>query len=293
MQIRAHAKVNLDLRILCKRADGFHELRSIVAFSSLCDTLSIIKTAPSNTRNYTYDDIRLTLCVASDVKLDDAFFPNNLIYKTAKLLRSSNAAPTTLLLEKHIPLGAGLGGGSTDAAATLRLLNDAWKLELPQEKLHAFATQLGSDVAACLTPKAQIMSGRGEVLQPLDIQKNLWILLIYPHIHLAAGDVYRAGDFTEQQPHEPPQEFPDKSALLTYLQTSGNDLTAPAIKLAPVLAVILATLENLPDAKLARISGSGSACFALFDDEQAAISAQKQFASKYPDYWNHLGKLLF
>lgn len=293
----ASAKLNLDLRVVGKLASGYHELRSLIAFSELADSLAIISAAPSqpDIMAHTYEDAPLQLFVKSHVPLDEHFFTDNLVYRVAKKLAEQKPVPPAMLfLEKHIPLGAGLGGGSADAAAALHLLNHHWQLKLSLADLAAIAAALGSDIAACLTPKAQLMSAAGNQLAPLTLHASLWVLIAYPGVHLSAGDVYRCGKFEvlTAKPLPPMPPLTHQTILLDYLQQSRNDLTTPAIKLSPIIGELLQQLEHLPNQLLTRMSGSGSACFALFDSQKSAVDAQQLLHQQNPAYFSHAGRLM-
>ena len=207
-----------------------------------------------------------------------------------------------MALEKNIPIGAGLGGGSSDAAAAFHALNQQWNINLPTNMLTELASALGSDIAACLTPRAQWMSGTGNTLAPAHINAELWAVIAYPNIALSSAAVYQAFSSSRAQSRDLHNTMPkfgsfccdDAESLIHYLQQTENHLTQPAISCVPEIAEILTALTKLPGAKLTRMSGSGSACFALFDSQPAAqTAASDQLTQNHPDWWVGCAKLIF
>jgi 4-diphosphocytidyl-2-C-methyl-D-erythritol kinase len=270
---RAPAKVNLTLRVLGRRADGYHELESLVVFADVAD--------------------RLTLTPGSVEGLDvagpfaDACGPaeNNLVRKALAALRALAPGLTAgrFLLEKNVPVAAGLGGGSSDAAAALRLLARLNGLPPDDARLAAAARDTGADVPVCLDPRPRIMRGVGELLSgPIEIPA-LPALLVNPRVPLATRDVFAA--FTQSSAAALGAVPADGEAIFGFLDHHGNDLTAPAVACAPVVADVLAALGDAPGAWLVRMSGSGPTCFALFTSPQEALTAARRLASIHPEWW--------
>jgi 4-diphosphocytidyl-2-C-methyl-D-erythritol kinase len=188
-------------------------------------------------------------------------------------------------LEKNLPVGAGIGGGSADAAAALRLLARANALALDDARLFSAARAVGADVPVCLESKARIMRGIGELLLPPIELPRLPALLVNPGVPLATRDVF--GRLSESERGSKilgkiPQEF---DTLVAFLNEHGNDLTPPAIGCAKVIDNVLRTLRALPETLLARMSGSGSTCFALFASVTAAASAARELKIEHKDWW--------
>lgn len=300
----APAKLNLNLHITGKLEHGYHSLQSLVAFVDITDTLTLTDYTPDgvhSTQHY-YEDIELTLSTHTPFDLDDAFFTNNLIHNAARTLYDHakeyaphKPRPVHIALEKHIPIGAGLGGGSSDAAATLSALNDYWQLQLSHEQLRSYASKLGSDIAACIQPKATWMSATGNTLTPAQITADLWAVLIHPRIPLSAGSVYQSYD---QSNHQPLPEFSTfqcqrASTLLDYLNQTHNHLTSAAISHVQDIEVILNALRHLPNVQLARMTGSGSACFGLFTSHSQAMAAANHLKTNHPNWWVKSAKLMF
>jgi 4-diphosphocytidyl-2-C-methyl-D-erythritol kinase len=274
---QASAKINLTLRVLGRRADGYHLLESLVVFADLADTLSLQPGGDA------------TLAVSGPFAEACGSLDGNLVLKAFAKLRERvpGLKAGRFQLAKHIPVAAGLGGGSADAAAALRLLARANGLAPGDARLMAVAPSVGADVPVCLASRACIMRGVGEELSaPLDLPP-LPALLVNPGVTLATRDVFAAfagrdGGKTPlgAVPREP-------AALIDWLAGHGNDLTQPAITCAPIVADVLKTLGDLPGARLARMSGSGSTCFALFASAAEAQAAAAQLAGKRKDWWVH------
>ena len=308
--LNAYAKLNLGLHILGKLESGYHKLQSLIAFADIADMLQCSNTPPAQSMplSHHYEDIDLTLHVASNQPLDSHFLTSNLIYQAAKTLydyaleyNTGEPCPTHMALEKNIPIGAGLGGGSSDAAAAFHALNQQWNINLPTSKLAELASALGSDIAACLTSRAQWMSGTGNTLAPAHINAELWAVIVYPNIALSSAAVYQAFSSSRSQSRDLHNTMPkfgsfccdDAESLIHYLQQTENHLTKPAIQCTAEITDALTALERLPNAQLTRMSGSGSACFALFNNEAAAKTASDQLTQNHPDWWVGCAKLIF
>ena len=270
----APAKINLTLRVLGRRPDGYHELESLVAFSDLADKLTL------NPGGDSALDISGPFAAASGP------VDGNLVLKALAALRARIAGLKAgrFVLEKNIPVAAGIGGGSADAAAALRLLARANGLPLDDARLAAAALAAGADVPVCLASRARVMRGVGEELSAaLDLPK-LPALLVNPGMPLATRDVFAklAGKFSKASPAAVPRE---PGTLLEWLAAHGNDLTEPAIACVPGIAEVLSALSALPGARLARMSGSGPTCFALFESPADAAAAGRALQAGHKDWW--------
>jgi 4-diphosphocytidyl-2-C-methyl-D-erythritol kinase len=277
---RAPAKVNLTLRVLGSRPDGYHELESLVVFADCGDRLTF---TPGSALSLT-----LSGATASEAGAD----AENLVLKAARALAAR--MPDLILgafhLEKNLPVAAGLGGGSSDAAAALRLIAQANRLALDNPHLQAAARATGADVSVCLDPRPRLMRGIGEQLsQPLALPQ-LPAVLVNPGVALATKDVF-AGLKASAQMAAPFDlvaaiaKLESRDQLLHMLQTQPNDLEAPAIILQPVIADVLTVLRGLAGCQLARMSGSGATCFGLFASAAGADAAAKILRAKYPNWW--------
>ncbi|MFZ0421700.1 MAG: 4-(cytidine 5'-diphospho)-2-C-methyl-D-erythritol kinase [Xanthobacteraceae bacterium] len=275
----APAKVNLTLRVLSRRADGYHELESLVVFASCGDRLTFI---PGG---------ELTLNVSGPRAAHAGDTADNLVLKAARGLKALIPGLTVgaFHLEKSLPVAAGLGGGSSDAAAALRLLARANDLALDDPRLYEAARATGADVPVCLDPRPRLMRGIGEKLSAPLALPQLHAVLVNPGAALATKLV-----FAGWKPAAAPAETFDLAALsqaasfdkfLSMLATQPNDLESAAIGLAPEVADVIAELAALAGCRLARMSGSGATCFGLFTSAAQAVAAAKTLRAKYPDWW--------
>lgn len=273
----APAKINLSLRVLGRRADGYHLLESLVVFADLADTLTLESAGET------------ALATGGPFAAASGPLDGNLVLKAVSALRARvpglNAG--RFLLQKNIPVAAGLGGGSADAAAALRLLARANGLDLDDARLAAAAPAIGADVPVCLESRARIMRGVGEeLLEALDLP-DFGAVLVNPRVPLSTREVFvgLAGRFSGKPP---PEDVPrEREALLAWLAVHGNDLTQPAIACVPVIADVLQALGSLPGARLARMSGSGPTCFALFAAANEAAAAARRIQAEHKDWWVH------
>jgi len=266
MRSFAPAKVNLFLHVTGRRADGYHLLDSLAVFPAVGDWVSA---APAE---------GLSLQISGPFGGVLQAEPDNLLLRAARVLRPGAGA--ALALEKNLPVASGVGGGSADAAAALRLLSRLWNIEAP---LQAAALALGADVPVCLARQPARMGGIGEVLDPAPALPRFGILLVNPGVAVATPAVFRARRGAFSAPAELPKEWPDAAAMAAALADQKNDLEAPAIALAPPIAKVLATMRALPGALLARMSGSGATCFAIFATPAEAANAAASI--KQPGWW--------
>lgn len=276
----APAKVNLTLRILGRRADGYHELESLVAFAALADELALVPGAA------------LTLAVEGPTAGQAGQLGDNLVLKAARAAaeRIEGLQLGAFTLTKRLPAGGGLGGGSSDAAAALRLLARANALSLDDPRLAAAALATGADVPVCLAAKVRIMCGVGEQLSAPLVLPSFPAVLAGPGFPLATKDVFAAlglkpGARTGAPTQEAADVPADREALLAFLAAHPNDLEAPALRLAPAITGLLAALRDQPGCRLARMSGSGTTCFGLFASPDDAEAAVRQLSKAYPAWW--------
>jgi 4-diphosphocytidyl-2-C-methyl-D-erythritol kinase len=270
----APAKVNLALRLTGRRPDGYHELDSIVAFTAWADRLSFTP------------DRRLALEVSGPFASALADQTDNLVLRAARQLAEHAGCPphVRIALDKRIPVAAGLGGGSADAAAALRGLSRLWRLGLQDADLLPLALDLGADVPVCLRSAPARMVGIGERLVPIELPV-LDLVLANPNHAVSTAQVF-AGLGAIAPTLRPEEPIPAASAdLLAWLRARGNDLEAPARRLAPVIGEVLAALGAQPGCRLARMSGSGATCFGVFDDGQAAARAARAMRQARPLWW--------
>ena len=271
---KAPAKINLTLRVLGRRADGYHELESLVAFADVADTLTL---EPDNTD---------TLEIAGPFAADSGAISDNLVLKALAAARSCIGAVKAgrFSLEKNIPVAAGLGGGSADAAATLRLIAGANEIALDDARIMSAAQAVGADVPVCVASRPRIMRGVGELLSdPLDLPLLAGVL-VNPRVPLSTRDVF--GKFVRAQGGTDLEDLTHVlGSLIDFLKLHDNDLTPAARACSPVVGEVLQALETLPGARLVRMSGSGPTCFALFSTPGEATTAAQKLARDRADWW--------
>ncbi|MPZ57299.1 MAG: 4-(cytidine 5'-diphospho)-2-C-methyl-D-erythritol kinase [Rhizobiales bacterium] len=276
---RAFAKVNLTLRVRGRRSDGYHELDSLVVFARLADRLSFVP--------------GLALQLTARGPTAGAAGPDrdNLVRRAAQAL-ADRVTPLHLghfTLDKHLPVAAGLGGGSADAAAALRLLARANRMAPDDPRLYDAAIATGADVPVCLDPRPRRMRGIGDLLTAPLALPNLPAVLVNPGVSVPTHEVFavlRAPAVAGTDAGESADAVPcERPALLTYLAAHGNDLEPAAIALQPVIGDVLAALRALPGCHLARMSGSGATCFGLFDTLKAATAAAALVRRAQPSWW--------
>jgi 4-diphosphocytidyl-2-C-methyl-D-erythritol kinase len=268
----APAKVNLFLHVTGRRADGYHLLESLAVFPAMGDRL---EATPA-------DD--LTLEITGPFGGTLAAEPDNLVLRAARALAPGEGAALRLI--KNLPVASGIGGGSADAAAALRLLARLWAIDAG---LHGIAASLGADVPVCLASRAARMGGIGELLRPAPALPPCGILLVNPGVEVPTPAVFKARQGAFSQPATLPASWPTAAAMAADLQALTNDLQAPAIALQPVIGEVLAALAALPGVLLARMSGSGATCFALFPTAAAASAAATAITP--PNWWRWGGGL--
>ncbi|RZJ95725.1 MAG: 4-(cytidine 5'-diphospho)-2-C-methyl-D-erythritol kinase [Brevundimonas sp.] len=271
----APAKVNLLLHVGPPGADGFHPLVSLAAFADVGDRLSLIEGAAPG------------LTVGGRLAGDAPAGLDNLALRAVTDLAAALGRPQDLAirLDKELPMAAGLGGGSADAAAALRLAARAWGVALDDPRLIAVAQVLGSDVPMCLVSRPVWGEGRGEVLSMADWLAPLHAVLVNPGVASPTGPVYRAYD-ADPRPLDPRPEPPeDRSfgAVIDWLHAQRNDLEPPAVRLAPAIEAAVAAVRADPDVALARMSGSGATVFGLCAGAEDASAAARRLAR--PGWW--------
>ncbi|HYN39473.1 MAG TPA: 4-(cytidine 5'-diphospho)-2-C-methyl-D-erythritol kinase [Rhodospirillales bacterium] len=272
----APAKVNLYLHVLGRRADGYHLLDSLVVFTD--DVGDRIEVRPA-------DELRFE--VEGPFAADVPAGGDNLVVRAARALAAEAGRPAraAIRLEKRLPVAAGVGGGSADAAATLRALSSLWGVRLEAEALGRIALGLGADVPMCLHGRPVHVAGIGEMIEPAPALPTFGLLLVNPRIPLPTPPVFarRAGPFSEAaRLVVPPQ---DPQVLAALLAERRNDLTDAAVSIVPAVADVLGALAALPDVLLARMSGSGATCFGLCADLATARAAAASLAAQHPAWW--------
>lgn len=263
----AGAKINLSLKVTGRRPDGYHTLDSLVVHTAdLGDELSLA----------TGEGLSLKLAgpFGEELKAEN----NNLVLKAARALGVENAAFTLI---KNLPLASGIGGGSADAAAALKLLNQTFALAHSNEALEKIAIQLGADVPMCLTPVPKRVTGLGEIAHPIALPK-LHLVLVNPGIAMPTGPVFQHLQTFSAPPSQPPIEMHD---LAQWIAKTSNDLLPHALSRAPQIGAVLEELAAQKTICASGMSGSGATCFGLFKTRKDADAAAKQIQSMQPGWW--------
>ncbi|TAJ69468.1 MAG: 4-(cytidine 5'-diphospho)-2-C-methyl-D-erythritol kinase [Phenylobacterium sp.] len=275
----APAKVNLFLHVGAPGADGYHPICSLMAFADIGDRVSV-----------QLGEGRLTASGPFAVGLGRE--SDNLIIRAVRAFVAELGRPMAELsfsLDKHLPVASGLGGGSSDAGAALRLIRDMFAPAFDDARLEKVAASLGADGAACLWGRPVVAEGRGERLGAAPVLPVLDAVLVNPGVAVSTPDVYRrldaGGVFGDVAPPPMPDAFENAREMAAWLATLSNDLEAPAVAAAPEVGAVLATLRDEPEVLLARVSGSGGTCFALCADDMAAETLAERIEAMAPHWW--------
>lgn len=262
----AYAKINLALHVRRRRPDGYHDLESLFAFAVDGDRLWAM---PSEA---------LTLSISGVFGVDLSSGSDNLVMRAANALRDAFGitAGAALSLEKNLPIASGIGGGSADAAAALRLLCNLWNIDKDNPQVFNIAQNLGADVPACLTSETLYGDGKGDALTSVSVPNlsGTPLLLVNPGVALSTAQVFASWDGVDRGALDREQPF-----------LGRNDLTTAAVALVPAIGILLDLLKGLPGVKLARMSGSGATCFALFESFAARDSAAHMITQAMPKAW--------
>ncbi len=264
----APAKINLALHVRRRRDDGYHELETLFAFLKHGDSISLEPAVSSS------------FAVTGPFADGLAGEGDNLVTRAARQFGEVFGAtgPLSIVLDKHLPIASGIGGGSADAAATLRALARLKGVAVDDPRLFAIAEALGADVPACLLGRSAVGTGKGEQLQPVAGLVDTPVLLVNPGVAVSTGPVFKAWDGVDRGGIS-------EGDLLARAIAGRNDLEPPARALAPVIGDVVALLQAQPGVVLARMSGSGATCFVLFDTVAARTSAAAAVKSRQPGWW--------
>jgi 4-diphosphocytidyl-2-C-methyl-D-erythritol kinase len=286
----ARAKVNLTLRVVGRRVDGYHDLESVVAFADCADRLSLL---PGKDLELKTTGPLADACGAAG---------DNLVLKAARLLaeRVPGLKTGTFTLHKVLPVAAGIGGGSADAAAALRLLARANGLVINDARVNEVARLTGADVPVCVPSLPCVMTGVGDSLLPLNLPK-LPSVLVNPRVAVATRDVFaalglrsgelRVGIADVLQAIAWPEAGASVEDWVEAFAASSNDLEGPAMRIQPVIGEVIATLNATDGAWLSRMSGSGATCFAIYENTAEAGRAAEKISRDHPEWWVHSGVL--
>ncbi len=277
LKFSASAKINLYLHITGTRDDGYHTLESLMCF---CDLEDVITLMPAG---------ETTLSVGGEFakELSSEEVDDNLISKALKVLQQYSDKPLQykIELEKNIPLGAGLGGGSADAAAVIRAVTNGLGLGIAPEMLDDILLSLGADVPVCYRNAPCIVRGIGEEIVPVKMTQKLYGVLVNPNAHCSTVEIFKNydSDFTKQ--NSSISDIAKFDNLISFLKAQNNDLENVAIKMHSVIEKVLQEISTQDNCALSRMSGSGSTCFGLFESEQDAETAEQKLKTANPEWW--------
>lgn len=278
----ANAKINLYLRVTNKRDDGYHELSSLMMFCDFGDEITISSSSENSlsiTGEFSHD------LHENEKSLDKN--SSNILAKTLwALAEYTQETPSFYIdLDKKIPLGAGLGGGSANAAALARILCKYWYIDCEKPQFQKLLFNIGADVPACFYNKPCLIESAGENIEPAPRLFDLNALLIYPMAHSSTGNIFKNLNQNFNAPIKNPNQFENNDAFINFLKETDNDLKEPAIQSTPVIADALTALNKQANLDHANMSGSGSACFGIFKSNEDVLKAQEKIKSLHPTWW--------
>lgn len=279
----ARAKINLALHVVNRRPDGYHNVSSLVVFADLADRLAVYPEEPGMI-GLTVDGPFADHMRATTPPDDNLVF--TVARGMAEAFDTGIQSGLGLNLEKHLPIASGLGGGSADAAAALRLVNRVWHLGIPLDELAKIGLSLGADIPICLSSRPAIMRGRGEDITPIKGLPPLSIVLVNPGIGAATREVFRQLPPAEREPLPVlPDHIGGAMELVFWLRKTRNDLFQPAVAVVPQIEMALRALAHDQDCVFARMSGSGSTVFGIFMSNEAAERAAARLRTAEPRWW--------
>jgi len=271
----APAKINLTLHVTGQRSDGYHLIDSLVAFADIGDWVTVEK---STEMHFAVRGPR-----AKGVPTDDS----NLVLRAAGLMLTDQG--TSVTLEKHLPAASGIGGGSADAAATLRAIRRLCNQPIPSA---ADMLSLGADVPVCLESETARMQGIGEILTPIAALPAVWVVLVNPGVEISTPRSFKALASKENAPMpETIPVFEDIGGMVAWLSEQRNDLQPGAIAMEPVIGDVLAAIATTKKLVLTRMSGSGATCFGLYATEEDASASAQTICTRHPEWWVAAGVL--
>lgn len=280
MQRFAPAKINLFLHVGDRRPDSYHDLLSLVVFADCGDTITV---GPAR---------GVPLEITGPQSAGFGPSPSNLVLKAERALRQwasehgHETPPVTLTLDKHLPLASGIGGGSSDAAATLLALVKYWSLPASAEDLRQLGRSIGADVPVCLRASPTLMSGDGEMLAPAPELPGFALVLVNPRVEVSTAAVFDAlGARTGTHAQPLPPRLETLRVFVAWLDRTSNDLASPAKKIAPQVMHAEQALTASTGCLLSRMSGSGATCFGIYPTIEAAKTAAREIAAARPEWW--------
>ncbi len=281
----APAKINLALHVLSRQKNGYHLLDSLVVFANIGDRIYA---------NFATKD---SFVINGPFAKELADGKENLVLLALNLFRENfpDSLPEGIFLrlKKNLPIASGIGGGSADCAASLRLFSKMSKKKINQNKLINLAQNLGADVPACLLSKPLIMQGKGELIKRIAPMPKTYIILVNPLINISSGKIFSSLKKVNNSPLKKiDSHFNSLESLADWLKQTRNDLLPSALKIAPIIKEIIDTLKNIDGCYFAQMSGSGASVFGLFANKSKIFSAQQNLVKKWPDFWIKTGKII-
>jgi len=281
LKAKSLAKINLFLHIMGKRKDDYHELDSLVVFTE--DVYDVISIALSDHYQFIIDGPFANRLTKNE----------NIITRTVNLLSQKYQKPpfVKISLTKNLPIASGIGGGSSNAATTIKLLCKLWNLSISDSEMISICKDIGADVPMFIINQASYFNGIGEILTPLKKIPNIWAILANPDISILTPEIFKMGLKKYFKQHIYHEYSFNNQTLISFLKKTQNDLYFNSLKLVPSLGQILDTLANLEGCEISRMSGSGATCFGIFSNVQLAETALKSLQVIFPNYWIKLTKL--
>jgi len=283
-KIKSYCKVNLTLRVLKKLNNGYHSISSLITFAELCDKISISKT------NRTKDIISFSGRFKKGINKK-----NNTVSKLLNLLRQNkmlNKQMFKINIEKNIPHGSGLGGGSSNAAALLNYLNLKMKMKLSKKKLQVLASKIGFDVPINLEKKNTFLTGKKNRIIRINQNFKLNLLIVYPGIVCSTKKIYENNKKRTSNKRQNLFKKRGIKNLVNFLKNDDNDLQKTVIRIYPKIKKIIDFIKLQNGCYFSRITGSGSACIGIFSSKKNVIYAQKMIKLKFPRYWSFISKTI-
>jgi len=274
-KIFAPAKVNLFLHVTGKRPDGYHTLQSLVGFADIGDELEFAE----------HDSLYIDVDGPFAAPLEN--LRDNLVYKAAQLLSKTYGVPPRgkIILTKNLPVASGLGGGSSDAAATLKGLEQLWHLPEDPVRMQEVAQQLGADVPVCMYKKLAWVEGIGEKVTCMPETPEMHFVLANPLVPTPTADVFRRFRSRPSDPVQFSSRRKSAAGWIADIKIYRNDLTDAAIAVTPVIKEVLFALGSTEGCLLHRLCGSGATCFGIYDTAESARAAADMLAARHPDWW--------
>ena len=282
--IKSFCKINANLRVLKKLKNNYHSIQSLIMFCDIFDLVSISQIKSSKDKIKFYGQFK-----------KDIDNKSNTISKLLNLLRKKGLIKKNFFLikvKKNIPHGSGLGGGSSNAATLLNFFKSKKIISLSSEEMKSVGSKIGSDVPVLLNTKSALLTGKIGQIKRINYKFKFTILIVYPNLICSTKKIYKRNkNFSLPLPISA-FNFKSKKALVNFLKYEKNDLQDPAIKFYPKIRMIIKQLSTMKGCYFSRITGSGSACIAIFPNTSRAIAAQKLIKLKYPKYWTAVSKTI-